>query len=53
MKVLAIGDVVGRPGRVALEKVLPQLRDEFSPSLVIANGENSAGGLGITRKIAE
>jgi len=50
---LAIGDVVGSPGRVALERVLPQLREELSPSLVVVNGENAAGGLGITKELVD
>jgi metallophosphoesterase (TIGR00282 family) len=48
LKVLAIGDVVGRPGRQALAQVLPRLRHEHSIDLVVANGENLAGGVGIT-----
>ncbi|MEO0248346.1 MAG: TIGR00282 family metallophosphoesterase [candidate division WOR-3 bacterium] len=51
MRVLAIGDVVGEPGRSALARVLPSLREELSPSLVVVNAENAAGGLGITRKL--
>jgi len=53
MRILAIGDVVGRPGRVALARALPSMREELSPSLVVVNGENAAGGLGITRKVAD
>lgn len=48
MKVLAIGDVIGRPGRLALARVLPRLRDQHGIDVVIANGENIAGGIGIT-----
>lgn len=48
MKVLAIGDVIGRPGRRALAQVVPRLRKEYSIDVVVANGENLAGGLGIT-----
>ena len=43
-----IGDVIGKPGRVALERLLPDLRQELDLDMVIANGENSAGGFGIT-----
>jgi metallophosphoesterase (TIGR00282 family) len=50
--VLFIGDVVGKPGRAGLATAMPELRDRHSPDLVIANGENSAGGLGITEKTA-
>ena len=52
MKVLFIGDVVGKPGRMGLERAMPELRERHSPDLVIANGENVAGGLGITEKTA-
>jgi 2',3'-cyclic-nucleotide 2'-phosphodiesterase len=52
MKVLFIGDIVGKPGRVGLARAMPELRERHSPDLVIANGENSAGGLGITEKTA-
>ena len=49
MKILAIGDVVGKPGRRALQQLLPGLINEYHIDLVIANGENSAHGIGITR----
>jgi metallophosphoesterase (TIGR00282 family) len=52
MKVLFIGDVVGSPGRRGLAQAMPGLREAHSPDLVIVNGENSAGGLGITEKTA-
>jgi len=52
VRVLFIGDVVGRPGRDGLAAAMPELRERHSPDLVIANGENSAGGLGITEKTA-
>ena len=52
MRVLFIGDVVGSPGRAGLAVAMPALREVHSPDLVIANGENSAGGLGITEKTA-
>jgi metallophosphoesterase (TIGR00282 family) len=48
-----LGDVVGKPGRATVADLLPGLRDEYSPELVIANGENSAGGLGITKDAAD
>ncbi len=53
MKVLFIADVVGKPGRAALDRAMPGLRERYAPALVIVNGENSAGGLGITPKTAE
>ncbi len=53
MKILFIGDIVGEPGRRAVNELLPALRQKHDVDLVIANGENSAGGNGITPKIAE
>jgi metallophosphoesterase (TIGR00282 family) len=47
-----LGDIVGEPGRRALLDLLPSLRDRHSPDLIVANGENAAGGLGITQRIA-
>jgi len=44
---------VGRAGRRALRALLPDLRDEFAPTFVVVNGENAAGGIGITPKEAE
>ena len=52
MKILFIGDIVGEPGRKAVETILPRLREEHALDFVIANGENSAGGNGITPPIA-
>ena len=52
MVVLFIGDVVGRPGRDGLARAMPEIRERHSPDLIIVNGENSAGGLGITEKTA-
>lgn len=53
MNILFVGDIVGKPGRRVLAQLLPDLRREFSVDLVIANGENSAGGFGITRETFE
>ena len=50
MKVLFVADVVGKPGRAGLARAMPGLRERHAPDLVIVNGENSAGGLGITQK---
>jgi metallophosphoesterase (TIGR00282 family) len=50
--ILAIGDVIGKPGRQALNKLLPDLREQYGLDLVIANAENVAGGLGVTSKTA-
>jgi len=51
--VLAIGDIIGKPGREAISRLLPALRREYAIDLVVANGENSAGGFGLTPKIAD
>ena len=48
MKLLFIGDIVGSPGRKALAELLPGLRAQHGLDVVVANGENSAGGNGIT-----
>ncbi len=53
MKILAIGDVVGRPGRRAVATFLPSLRKELQLDLIVANGENAAGGVGITATIGQ
>lgn len=53
MKVLFIGDIVGRSGRRAVASLLPELAAEYSWDLCIANAENAAGGRGITPAIAE
>ena len=47
-----IGDVIGRPGRDAVRRILPGLREEQDIDLVIANGENTAGGFGLTVETA-
>jgi metallophosphoesterase (TIGR00282 family) len=53
MKILFIGDIVGKPGRDAIKKLLPGLKEEYGLDFVIANAENSAGGSGITQKTAD
>ena len=53
MRVLFVGDAVGRTGRQAVATLLPGLRREFQVDLVIANGENAAAGRGITPPVAE
>lgn len=50
MKILFFGDVMGRPGREAVIRALPVLRDEYHPDLVIVNGENLAHGAGVTER---
>jgi metallophosphoesterase (TIGR00282 family) len=53
MKVLFIGDIVGKPGRKALKQGLPDLVNKLKIDFVIANVENAAGGFGITRPVGE
>ena len=48
MRVLMIGDIVGKPGRRAMRTLLPGIKNEFGVDLVVANAENSAGGFGLT-----
>jgi metallophosphoesterase (TIGR00282 family) len=52
MRILFIGDVVGRPGRDVVTEELPRLRDALKLDFVVLNGENLAGGFGVTRTIA-
>jgi metallophosphoesterase (TIGR00282 family) len=52
VKILFIGDIVGSPGRRAVREILPRLQQAHDLDVVIANGENSAGGNGITPDIA-
>ncbi|MFC1939840.1 TIGR00282 family metallophosphoesterase [Chloroflexota bacterium] len=52
MLVLAIGDIIGKPGREAVKELLPDLKQQYGLDLVIANGENVAGGLGLTSNTA-
>jgi metallophosphoesterase (TIGR00282 family) len=52
VRVLLIGDVVGKPGRRAVEALLPELRQELRLDVVVANGENVAGGRGLTMRTA-
>jgi metallophosphoesterase (TIGR00282 family) len=52
VRILFLGDVVGEPGRLALKIGIPELIDQFAPDFIVVNGENSAGGNGITPKLA-
>lgn len=52
MRILFVGDVVGRPGRDAVAALLPVLKPELGVDFTIVNGENSAGGAGLTAEIA-
>ncbi len=53
VRLLFIGDIVGQPGRQAVRSLVSRLRQQHRLDLVIANGENSAGGSGITSKTAD
>jgi len=53
MNLLFIGDIVGKPGRDVVAAQLPALRESLKLDCVIANGENAAGGFGLTRAVAE
>ena len=48
MKILFFGDIFGRPGREALKKAIPELKQKYEPDVILANGENMAHGKGIT-----
>jgi len=50
--ILAVGDIIGRPGRQAVNELLPGLREQYGLDLVIANAENTAGGFGLTSTTA-
>jgi metallophosphoesterase (TIGR00282 family) len=52
MLVLAIGDIIGQPGRQAVSRFLPALRQQHAFDMIIANAENAAGGFGLTSIIA-
>ena len=52
MRVLFVGDVVGKPGRQAVAALIPAIKRERGIDLVIVNGENAAGGAGLTGEIA-
>lgn len=49
-KIIFIGDIVGKGGRETTRIMIPRLKEMFSPDMIIANGENSAGGMGINEK---
>jgi metallophosphoesterase (TIGR00282 family) len=52
IRILMVGDLIGRPGRLALETLLPGLRQDRGVDFVTANGENVAGGMGLTASTA-
>ncbi|MCC5830123.1 MAG: TIGR00282 family metallophosphoesterase, partial [Phycisphaeraceae bacterium] len=51
LKLIMLGDIVGAPGRLAVTQLLPQLREQYRPDLVIVNGENAHNGTGITPEV--
>ena len=53
MRLLFIGDVVGKPGREGLAGAMPGLREQHLPDLIVVNGENAGGGVGITPETAD
>lgn len=53
MNILFVGDIVGRPGRRALAAALPALVEQYAVDFTVANGENAAGGMGITAPVAQ
>ena len=53
MRLLFLGDIVGRAGRLAVQDRLPGLRERWKLDCVVINGENSAGGFGITEAICD
>lgn len=53
LRVLMIGDMIGKPGRLTVEQIVPSLREERGIDFVTANGENVAGGMGLTASTAD
>lgn len=53
MRILFIGDIFGQPGKTAIHELLPSIVKQYAPDVVIANGENIAGGFGITVNLAQ
>jgi metallophosphoesterase (TIGR00282 family) len=53
LRILMVGDVVGKPGRKAVSVLLPELRKKHATDLIVANGENAAGGIGLTPETAQ
>jgi hypothetical protein len=53
MNILVIGDIIGKPGRQAVNEFLPDIRKQYGPEIVIANAENAAGGFGLTLSTAQ
>ncbi|HWP30765.1 MAG TPA: TIGR00282 family metallophosphoesterase [Fimbriimonadales bacterium] len=53
MRILFLGDIVGRVGRRCVQQCLPSLKETYKPDFVLANGENAAAGIGITPELAD
>ena len=53
INILFIGDIIGKPGRLAVKSLISSLIDKYNPEFIIANGENAAHGMGITPAIAD
>ncbi len=53
LRIIVLGDIFGNPGRKIVKDSLPKLRELHQPDVIIANGENAAGGFGLTKKVAE
>ena len=51
IRLISVGDIIGKAGRITLKRCLPAIRKEFTPDGLIVNGENAAGGFGLTRKV--
>lgn len=49
MKLVLVGDIIGKPGRSYLAECFPRIRRELGPDLVVVNVENAAGGMGVTQ----
>ncbi len=52
MKIIFIGDIVGKPGRESVKKNLPIIKEKYCPDVIIANAENAASGYGLTKKLS-
>lgn len=53
MNILIIGDICGKPGRQAAMQYIPKIKEQYFIDMIIANGENSAAGVGITKKVLD
>ena len=53
MKVVYLGDIMGRSGRKIVAEKLPEIKERLKPDFIVVNGENAAAGFGITSKIVK